>query len=433
MFFTFFSSVYFSSLSVILLLASPLVLQFIFKKFKDSYLLQELNITFNNFKENFFIRGIIVGIITLFSYFLFVEFGYLNYGIYLAFIILIILFFNIQNSLNKNFGLYFILVTFWSLISSAGDFQTNLLLVLISLFIPLIPLSLYKPFAQNTYLHIFSFLIYLCIYELLKDIDINLITHFLMEFTITISIILLGISLLFSVEKKIIKFRNYFVPLLFLIIISFIKYYIESTDQLILNSLDNLIITLSLITLLRAYGVVLANTYNYSINKQSESLYERSKKVFINWMGESLGEDIWKHLIGVPSKSKFSKYNQIIFIIILVLLWVINKLQFEDFKLSFSPHYFPWEIIYILLSLQLINAVLTIKAWFVVHGFIDEKASNQITSKISVSILSIFICIIIQYWSVFNIFPIWALIIFGILYLLSLIICFVNLSVDLID
>ena len=412
LFFTFLSSVYFSNLSV--------------------DLLQELNITFNNIKANFFLRGIIVGLITLFSYLIFSKFGYLNYGIYLSFIIFIILFFNVQNSLNKNFSLYFILVTFWSLISSTGDFQTNLLLVLISLFIPLIPLSLYNPFAQNTYLHIFSFLIFLCIYELLKDIDINLITHFLMKFTITVSIILFGLSLLFSIENKIIKLKNYFAPLIFLGIIIFIKYFIKDLDLLILYSLDNLVITLSLITLLRAYGVVLANTYNYSINKQSESLYERSKKVFINWMGEALGEDIWKHLIGVPSKNKFSKYNQIIFIVILVLLWIINKLQFEDLKLSFSQNYFPWEIIYILLSLQLINASLTIKAWFVVHGFINEKASNQLTSKILVSIFSIFICIIIQYWSVLNIFPIWSLVTFGILYLLTLIICFINLSVDLI-
>ncbi|MFS0673662.1 hypothetical protein [Ornithinibacillus sp. 179-J 7C1 HS] len=374
LFFILFSSIYFSNLSVILLLACPLVLQFIFKRYKDSYLLQELNITFNNFQKDFFIRGIIVGIITLFSYLLFTKFGYLNYGIYLTFIILIILFFNIQNSLNKNFSLYFILVTFWSLISSAGDFQTNLLLVLISLFIPLIPLSLYKPFAQNTYLHIFSFFIYLCIYELLKDIDINLITLFLMDFTVTISIVLLGISLLFSVEKKILKSSNFFVPLLFLITISFLNYYIKITDQLIINSFDKLIIVLSLITLLRTYGVVLANTYNYSINKNSEPLYESSKKVFINWIGETVGKSIWEHLIGVPSKSKSLKYNKFIFIIILVLLWVIIKLQFDNFKLSFNPNYFPWEIIYILLSLQLINASLTIKAWFKVHGFIDEKA-----------------------------------------------------------
>ncbi|KML40616.1 hypothetical protein [Cytobacillus firmus] len=433
LFFIIFSSVYFSSLSIVLLLASPLVLQFIFKQFKDSYLLQELNITFNNFKENFFLRGILIGLITLLCYVLFDNFGYLNYGIFLTFIILIILFFNIQNSLNKNFGLYFILATFWSFISSAGAVQTNLLLVLISLFIPLIPLSLYKPFAQNTYLHIFSFLIYLCIYELLKNIDINVISNFLMEFTITFAIILLGISLLFSFERKLLKLKNNFVPLLCLIMITLSKHYIEITDQLILDALDNLIITLSIITLLRTYGVVLANTYNYTINKESESRYKSSKILFINWMGEALGEDIWNQLFGTPSINKFSKYNQITFIIILALLWVIIKIHFESFKMSFNIQYFPWEIVYILLSLQLINAVLTIKTWFVVHGFIDEKASNQVTSKIFVSILSILICIVIQYWEVFGIFKTWILITFGILYFSSLILCCFNLSVDLIN
>ncbi|MEK4426447.1 hypothetical protein [Solibacillus sp. FSL K6-1523] len=433
LFFITFSSVYFSGFGIVLLLASPLVLQFILKQFKDSYLIQELNMTFNNFKENFLTRGILGGLVTLLSYVLFDKFGYLNHGIYLTFIIFIILFFNIQNSLNKNFGLYFILVTFWSLISSAGDFQTNLLLVLISLFIPLIPLSSYKPFSQNTYLHIFSFLIYLCIYELLKSIDITLITKFLMSFTITISIILLGISSLFTLERKLLKSRNYFAPLLCLITISLFKYYIEITDQLILNAIDNLIIILSLITLLRAYGFFLDNTYNYTIIKQSESLYKNSKKLFINWMGESLGEDIWNHLFGIPSKNKFSKYYRVFFMIILVLIWIIIEIHFKSFKLSFNTQYIPWELLYVLLSLQIINAVLTINTWFTVHGYIDEKASNQATSKILVSILSIFFCILIQYWEIFCLFNTWILIIFGIFYFLSFIICFFNLSGDLIN
>ncbi|MGG3801236.1 hypothetical protein [Metabacillus fastidiosus] len=433
LFFIIFSNIYFFSFSAILLLISPLVLQFIFKQYKDSYLLQELNITFNNFKKNFFIRGMLVGLITILSYILFIKFNYLNYGIYLTFIILIILFFNVQNSLNKNFGLYFILVTFWGFISTTGNLQTNLLLVLISLFIPLIPLSSYKPFTQNTYLHIFSFLIYLCIYEILKDIDVNLITSFLMRFTITISVILLGISLLFSFEKKIVKCRNYFVPLVYLIILFLIKHYIDFPDQLISTAFDNLIITLSFITFLRTYGVVLADIYNYKINKNSESLYKSSKEVFVNWMGEALGQDIWNLLLGIPSKNKFSKYNKIIVIIILVLLWIIIKIQFNNLTFSVNFEHFPWEIIYILLSLQLINALLTIRAWFVVHSFINEKASNQLTIRIFISLLTILISIIVQYWELFIKFNKWILIILAILYFISLMICFINLSVDLIN
>lgn len=433
-FFFLVSAVYFSGFIIVIIFISPILLRFFFNKYKNLYYIKEISDSFHNIFSNFINRGIPISLLTILSIFIFFKFNYLNTGIYLATFIFIILIFNMQNSLNKNFGLYFILATFWSFLSSSGNIQTNLLIIAISLFIPLVPMSIYKPFARNTFIHIFSFLIFICLYEILKSTDLNELTQLLIKLISTLSVLLLGISLLFFVEKKFIKISNYYFPLIFVGILLLLQkmIFINLFSSIFLECIDSLINALLIITCLRVYGYFLANSYEYTAEKENISLYTIHQTNFSNWIGQTLGDSIWKITLGNPIK-KNRYYLLELPLALLIILFIFFTHQSHDTKLEFSFNTLPWEALYILFSLQLINSLFSIKVWFHLHGNIDEKASNTLTSKMFVSILSILICIVIQNWHIFNDFNLIVFTIFALAYFSSLAICFFNLSIDLLN
>lgn len=440
---TIFIAIQYGGVANIFIIAIPMILRITLNFFRRTQYANSIDEAINSIISGFWSRCIKTSIVSIIVLLIFYSVGQAIYGIYIAFIIYIVLMLNIQSSINSKMSFFLFLITIWSIFTSDPQLgiKTNALITVISLFVVIVPLTVYKPIADNYTIHVMGFGIFIILSKFLQKYNEVIITALPSRLTTLLITLLILFAFIYLhrvlCNINFIKKKYYYAPIIVLvisIILSSIfdiygKYLIENLAVSILDSIHYIISFNIIVMLLRFAGPILNEQKHYDLEGET-SEYLILKQITYNWLGESFGEKLFNFFFGgqVSSDNKRKSYS--LLLVSLLIIWTYLRFKSPGVRLMYifdisSLGLMLWSMY------NLIPSVIKLRILYKQSKSTEMKLTNQLTGSLYIGTILLLLAYNKDIYLLSRYFNIYVVIVTLVIQCLYLIIVLITFSSEL--